>query len=51
MFTVSVVMNTKKIFKEEKLFEILKIIRLIDNIEGYQEIYIISEKNINQELI
>ena len=39
MFTVNVVKNMKKIFKEEELFEILKILGLIDNIEGYQKIY------------
>ena len=39
LFTVNVVKNIKKIFKEEELFEILKILGLIDNIEGYQKIY------------
>ena len=38
LFTVSVVMNMKKVFKEEKI-EILKIIGLIINIEEYQKIY------------
>ena len=37
-FTVSVVMNMKKIFKEESM-EILKILGLITNIEEYQKIY------------
>ena len=39
LFTVNVVMNTKKIFKEEDSFEILKIFGLITNIEEYQKIY------------
>ena len=39
LFTVSVVMNMKKIFKEEKSVEIAKILGLIDNIEQYQKIY------------
>ena len=39
LFTVSVVMNMKKIFKEEKSVEIAKILGLIDNIEEYQKIY------------
>ena len=39
LFTVSVVMNMKKIFKEEKSVDIAKILGLIDNIEEYQKIY------------
>ena len=39
LFTVSVVMNMKKIFKEEKSVDISKILGLIDNIEEYQKIY------------
>ena len=39
LFTVNAVMNTKKIFKEEDSFEILKIFGLITNIEEYQKIY------------
>ena len=39
LFTVSVVMNLKKIFKEEKSVDIAKILGLIDNIEEYQKIY------------
>ena len=37
MFTVSVVMNIKKIIKEDKSIEILKILGLINNIEEYQK--------------
>ena len=32
-------MNIKKIFKEEKSTEILKILGLINNVEEYQKIY------------
>ena len=39
LFTVSVVMNMKKIFKEEKSVDIAKILGLTDNIEEYQKIY------------
>ena len=39
LFTVSVVMNMKKISKEEKSVDIAKILGLIDNIEEYQKIY------------
>ena len=39
LFTVSVVMNMKKIFKKEKSVDIAKILGLIDNIEEYQKIY------------
>ena len=39
LFTVSVVMNMKKIFKAEKSVDIAKILCLIDNIEEYQKIY------------
>ena len=39
LFTVSVVMNMKKIFKEEKSVDIAKILGLIDNIEEHQKIY------------
>ena len=39
MFTISVVMNVKNIFKEEESIEILKILGLINNIEEYQKIY------------
>ena len=38
LFTVSVVMNMKKIFEEESS-EILKILGLINNTEEYQKIY------------
>ena len=33
------VVNTKKIFKEEKSIEILKSLGLINNIDKYQKIY------------
>ena len=36
LFVVSVVMNKKKIFKEEEPNEILKLFGLITNIEEYQ---------------
>ena len=39
----------EKIFKEEESIEILKILALLDNIEKYQNIYIMAEKNMNQE--
>ena len=39
----------KKIFKKEELFGTLKIIGLINKIEGYQKIYNHSEENMNQE--
>ena len=39
MFTVSVVMNMKKIFEEENSIEILEFLSLIRNIEEYQQIY------------
>ena len=39
LFTKSVVMNMKKIFKEEDSIEILKIVGLIANIEEYQKLY------------
>ena len=38
-FTVSVVMNIKKVFKEEESMEMLKILELINNIAEYQKIY------------
>ena len=39
LFTVSVVMNMKKIFKEKDSIEILKIVGLIANIEEYQKLH------------
>ena len=39
----------EKIFKEEESIEILKILALLDNIEKYQNIYIMAEKKMNQE--
>ena len=39
LFTVSVVMNIKKIFKEEDSIEILKIIGLITNIGEFLKLY------------
>ena len=39
LFTVSEVINMKKIFKEEESIEILKIFGLINNIEDYQKVY------------
>ena len=39
MFTVSAVMDMKKIFKVEESIEILNILGLINNIEEYQKIY------------
>ena len=39
----------KKIFKKEELFGTLKIIGLINKIEGYQKIHNHSEENMNQE--
>ena len=39
LFTVSVVMNIKKIFKEEESTEILKSLGFINNIEQNQKIY------------
>ena len=39
LFTKSVVMNMKKIFKEEDSIEILKIVGLIANIEEYQKLH------------
>ena len=39
----------EKIFKKEELFGTLKIIGLINKIEGYQKIYNHSEENMNQE--
>ena len=40
----------ESIFKEEELIGILKVLRLINNIEEYQKYIIIPEENINQEL-
>ena len=40
LFMVSVVMNMKKIFKEEESTKILKILGLITNKEEYQKTYI-----------
>ena len=39
LFTVSVVINMKKIFKEEESIEVLKTLSLIKNVEEYQKIY------------
>ena len=39
LFTVSVVINVKKIFKEEESIEVLKTLSLIKNVEEYQKIY------------
>ena len=39
LFTVSVVMNMKKIFKEEDSIEIFEIVGLFANIEEYQKLY------------
>ena len=39
LFTVSMVMNMKKKFKEEESVEILKILGSINNIEEYQKIH------------
>ena len=39
LFTVSVVINMKKIFKEEESIEVLKTLGLIKNVEEYQKIY------------
>ena len=39
MFTVSVIINIKKIFKEKQSIKILKIIGLIINLVEYQKIY------------
>ena len=39
LFTVSVAMNIKKIFKKEDSFEILKVLGLITIIEKYQKLY------------
>ena len=38
LFTVSVVINIKKMFKEKESIEILEILRLITDIEEYQRI-------------
>ena len=40
----------ESIFKEEESIGILKVLRLINNIEEYQKYLIIPEENINQEL-
>ena len=40
----------ESIFKEEESIGILKVLRLINNIEEYQKYIIIPEENINQEL-
>ena len=39
LFTVSMVMNMKKKFREEESVEILKILGSINNIEEYQKIH------------
>ena len=39
LFTVSMVMNMKKKFREEESVEILKILGSINNIEVYQKIH------------
>ena len=39
LFTVSVVINIIKIYKEEDSIETLKILDLITNIEEYQKLY------------
>ena len=39
LFTVSVVINMKKIFKEEESIEVLKTLSLVKNVEEYQKIY------------
>ena len=38
LFTVSAVMNKKKLFKEEQSIEILKLLDLMNNVEEYQKI-------------
>ena len=40
----------ESIFKEEESIGILKVLRLINNIEEYQKYIIIPEENINQAL-
>ena len=40
----------ESIFKEEESIGILKVLRLINNVEEYQKYIIIPEENINQEL-
>ena len=39
LFTVNMVMNIKKTFKEEESMEILRILSLITNIEDYRKLY------------
>ena len=39
LFAVTVVINMKKVFKEEESIEILKILGLITNKEEYQKLY------------
>ena len=43
LFTISVVININKIFKEEESIEIFKFFGLINNIEEYQKIYMAKE--------
>ena len=45
LFTVSVVINIIKIYKEEDSIETLKILDLITNIEEYQKLYNHARRN------
>ena len=45
MFTISAVMNIKKIFKVEESIEILKTLGLIDNMESIRKYIIIKYKS------
>ena len=45
LFTVSVVINIIKIYKEEDSIETLKILDLIPNIEEYQKLYNHARRN------
>ena len=45
MFTISAVMNIKKIFKVEESIEILKTLGLIDNMESIRKYIVIKYKS------